>query len=74
MRCPKCGKEMTAGFLQSDNCVGITWVPQILPFGLGYWKLESETVSTEMSVGVNGLSAHICKDCKVLFGDYSQKK
>ena len=43
MVCPKCGREMLAGFLQSDAKVGITWVSKLLPFGLGYWKNDAES-------------------------------
>ncbi len=73
MLCPKCGKEMTPGFLQSDVRVGITWVSKLLPMGLGYWKKDAEPVSEELGVGVTAIPAHICKGCKLLLGDYSQK-
>ncbi len=74
MKCPKCGNEITSGYLQSDNKVGITWVSQLLPMGLAYWKKDAELVSEELSVGVNAIPAHICKRCKLLLGDYSQKQ
>jgi len=73
MKCPKCGNDMTAGFLQSDAKVGMTWVSKLLPVGLGYWKNDSELVSEELTVGVAAIPAHICKNCKLLLGDYSGK-
>lgn len=74
MKCPKCGNEMIAGFLQSDTNVGITWVSKLLPMGLGYWKKDAELVSDELGIGVTAIPTHICKQCKLLLGDYSQKE
>ena len=74
MVCPKCGQEMTAGFLQSDAKIGITWVSKLLPFGVGYWKNDAELVSEEMGIGLTAIPTHIFKDCKLLLGDYSKRK
>lgn len=74
MKCPKCQKEMIPGYLQSDAKVGITWVSKLLPGGLGYWKMDAEHVSDELAIGVTAIPTHICKQCKLLLGDYSQKK
>ena len=74
MVCPKCGREMIAGYLQSDAKVGITWVSKLLQFGLGYWKNDAELVSEEIGIGTTAIPTHICKHCKVLLGDYSHKK
>ena len=74
MKCPKCGNEMTPGFLQSDARACITWVEKLLPGGLSYWKKDSEIVSEELAIGINAIPTHICKHCKLLLGDYSQKK
>jgi hypothetical protein len=38
MLCPKCKREMKAGFLQSDAKVGITWVSKLLPSALATEK------------------------------------
>jgi hypothetical protein len=65
---------MAPGFLQSDAKVGITWVSKLLPFGLGYWKMDAELVSDELRAGVTAIPTHICKQCKLLVGDYSQKE
>ena len=73
MNCPKCGKEMISGFLQSDAKVGITWVSKILPMGLAYWMQDAELVSDDLAIGVMGIPTHICKNCKLLLGDYSNK-
>ena len=74
MKCPKCGKEMEAGFLQTDHRETITWVSKLLPMGLGYWKKDAQIVSDSLGVGVNAVPANICKQCKLLLGDYSGKK
>ena len=74
MKCPKCAREMEAGFLQSDAKVGISWVSKLLPFGLSYWKKDTELVSDELGVGVTAIPTHICRQCKILVGDYSNKK
>ncbi len=73
MKCPKCGKDMEPGFLQSDTKVGITWVSKLLPLGLGYWKNDAESVSSDSCMGVTAIPTHICKQCKLLLGDYSQR-
>ena len=74
MVCPKCEREMLAGFLQSDAKIGITWVSKLLPFGLSYWKNDAELVSEESGIGTAAIPTHICKHCKILLGDYSHKK
>lgn len=74
MVCPKCNREMDAGYLQSDNNVGITWVSKLLPMGLGYWKKDAELVSAEQGIGITAIPTHICKHCKLLLGDYSSKQ
>ena len=71
MKCPKCGREMEKGYLQSDWKNSISWVSKLLPFGLGYWKQDGICVSNEATVGVVAVPAHICKSCKVFVGDYS---
>ena len=72
MNCPKCGKEMEEGYLQSDWKESIGWVSKLLPFGLGYWKKDGINVSKPMPVGVNAVPTHICKNCKIFVGDYSE--
>lgn len=73
MKCPKCGKEMESGFLQTDFREVITWVSKLMPLGLGYWKKDAQIVSEDMAFGVTAIPTHICKHCKLLLGDYSQK-
>ncbi|MBR6825891.1 MAG: hypothetical protein IKM59_05010 [Oscillospiraceae bacterium] len=73
MNCPKCGKEMEPGFLQSDMKVGITWVSKPVAFGLGWFKKDSVTVSAETTPGLSTVPTHICKTCKLFFGDYSSE-
>ncbi len=72
MLCPKRGKEMTAGYLQSDHKTTIAWVREVLPLGLGYWRKDTELISREQGIGVTAIPAQICKECKLLVGDYSQ--
>ena len=73
MKCPKCGKEMEAGFLQCNMDSSISWVSKLLPLGLGYWKKDAIVVSDILGSGVNATPAHICKQCKLFLADYSQK-
>lgn len=72
MRCPKCGREMDKGFLQSDWKNNIEWVSKILPFGLGYWKEDGVNVSQQMPIGVTATPAYICKNCKIFVGNYNE--
>ena len=65
---------MEAGYLQSDIKVGITWVSKPMPFGLGWWKKDAVTVSDDIAPGLSGVPTHICKSCKVFFGDFSQNQ
>lgn len=74
MNCPNCGKDMEAGFLQSHTSTPIAWVRKKLPFGLGYWKTDAEIVSEEAGIGYAVIPTHICKQCKLLLGDYSHKE
>ncbi len=74
MKCPKCGNEMAAGFLQCSQESTIAWVSKLLPLGMGYWKADSEIVSTALGTGTPAIPAHICKSCKLLVGDYSEKE
>lgn len=73
MKCPKCGRDMSAGFLQTDSREVITWVSKLMPLGLGYWKKDAQIVSDDTPFGVTAIPTHICKHCKLLLGDYSQK-
>lgn len=72
MLCPKCGREMAAGYLQSGPTTDITWVSKLLPAGLGYWRSDSLPVSCGLKPGIQAVPAHICKTCRIFLGDYSQ--
>lgn len=72
MNCPKCGREMEAGYLQSDIKVGITWVNKPMPLGLGWWKKDAVTVSDEIALGLSGVPTHICKSCNTGDGVITQ--
>lgn len=75
MNCPKCGKEMDPGYLQSDMKVGITWVKKPKAFGLGLFSKDSVTVSEDFSTPyLATVPTHICKTCKIFVGDYSNKE
>ena len=71
MKCPKCGMEMEPGFLQSDMKVGISWVKKPIVFGLGWFHKDSVTVTEENTPGISTVPTHICKNCKIFVGDYS---
>lgn len=73
MNCPKCNQVMEEGFLQSDSRSSISWVSKLLPFGMGFLKSDAKVVSSDTVVGINSLPAHICKSCKLLIADYSDK-
>ncbi len=72
MLCPKCGKEMEAGFLQCSYDSSITWVSKLLPMGVGYWKQDAQIISGQLGVGVTAVPAQICKQCQIVVSDYSQ--
>ena len=74
MKCPKCGREMETGFLQCNMDSTICWVRKLMPFGLGYWKNDTEIVSEPLNHSQNAMPAFICKQCRLVIGDYSQKK
>lgn len=75
MKCPKCQCEMESGFLQSESSTAvISWVSKLLPMRLGFWQKDALVVSEELAFGSNAIPTHICKHCKLLLGDYSQKK
>ena len=73
MNCSRCGKEMEAGFLQTDVRSPICYVSKLLPLGLGSWKKDAQDVSQLTAAGVQALPAHICKNCKLIVADYSGK-
>ena len=74
MKCPKCGREMETGFLQCDMDSTIYWVKKLTPLGLGYWKKDTEIVSEPLNYSQNAMPSSICKQCRLVIGDYSQKK
>ena len=73
MNCPKCGREMESGYLQSDMKVGITWVKKPMVFGLSWFRMDSVTVSDEATPYLATVPTCICKTCKIFVGDYSNK-
>jgi DNA-directed RNA polymerase subunit RPC12/RpoP len=70
MKCPACGKEMEQGFLQSGN--RIAWTKKIHRISLlpkeGEILLENNMISQAI------FDAYICKSCKKITIDYSDKK
>lgn len=72
MKCPKCSRDMEAGYLQWEATESISWVGKLLPLGLSYWKKDAEIIQSKSGIGVNAIPAHICKPCKLLLGDYGQ--
>lgn len=65
---------MEAGFLQCDMDSNISWVRKLLPFGMGYWGKDTVVVSEMLDHSQSALPAHICTQCRLVIGDYSQKK
>lgn len=74
MNCPKCGCEMECGYLQSDHRTGISFVSKLLPFGMGFLQKDALPVAWEMKPGINALPASICRSCRLLIADYSEKE
>ena len=74
MKCPRCYSEMEDGFLQCDMDSNITWVPKLLPFGLGYWAKDAQVVSEMLDHSNSAVPACICKSCRLVIGDYSKKE
>ena len=74
MKCPKCGREMESGFLQCDIDSSIYWVKKLLPLGLAFWNKDTEVISEMLDHSQNAVPAFICKQCRLVIGDYSQKK
>ena len=72
MKCPNCGGEMTAGFLQADSTADILWTQKLAPSILNLWKQETEIVSYDTGAMTNAVPAHICKRCRIFVGDYSK--
>ncbi len=63
---------MQKGYLQGDDMHGIMWVNKLIPLGLGEWKKDSEQVGVISKVGISAVPTHICKQCKLFVGDYSE--
>ena len=74
MLCPKCKREMETGYIHSSKNSIIVWVDKLAPLSLSYWHSDAEPVSEEFKLGTNAVPTHICKHCKLLLGDYSNKK
>ena len=74
MKCPKCQKEMKAGFLQTGGKSVIYWADKVRPLNLSYLSKESFVVSEEKSFGSNAVPSNICKACRLILSDYSEKE
>lgn len=70
MKCPSCNDEMEAGYLQTGTRVA--WTKKIHKVSL--LPKEGELLlQNNLFNGVN-FQAHICKECKKVVLDYSDKK
>ena len=74
MKCPKCQKEMEAGFLQTGAKSVIYWADKVRPLNLSYMSKNAFVVSDEMRLGSNAVPSNICKACRLILSDYSQKE
>ena len=75
MKCPKCGRDMENGFLQSNGVTSpVIWVPKLRPLGFGAFSWDAQTVSYPIGAGTNALPACICRACKMIVADYSAKE
>ncbi len=71
MDCPYCGKEMQAGFLQSERDGRLSWdvKKRILPV-FGLLSDEHFVLKTPLS-STNEVPAHKCRACKKILIDYT---
>jgi len=69
MICPYCNKEMEAGYLQTGS--RIAWTKEIHKFSILPRKGEI-MLENNVFKGVN-FQAYICKHCKKILFDYSDK-
>lgn len=69
MKCPYCDEEMEQGYLQAMR--RIAWVKQIHKVSL--LPKQGEVLLENNTFGDAVFSAHICKKCKKVLFDYSDK-
>lgn len=69
MNCPVCGKEMEQGLLQGNQRV--SWVKR--EHKLSLLPKTGEILLENKGMGSFLLTAWICKDCKKMVVDYSDK-
>jgi hypothetical protein len=68
-------QKRNEGWFSPERCKSRYYMgQQATPFGFGYWKKDAELVSEELEAGLTAIPTHICKHCKLLLGDYSNKK
>ena len=70
IRCPICNQEMEKGFLQGQERIG--WVKKKHLFSI--LPKEGEVLLENNFMKQFLLTAYICKDCKKIVVDYSDKE
>lgn len=67
MNCPKCGKEMTAGFLQAGNLIAFNKRRHKLSLNP---KDPEDIVIAQKAFTATDFSGCICKECGLVLFDY----
>lgn len=71
MKCPKCGNEMIAGYLQSDKRMAFN--KHIHKISLQP-KDEQDVLIVNNTISASNFSGFICKNCNLIVFDYSNAK
>jgi hypothetical protein len=68
-------QKRNEGWFSPERCKSRYYMGQQAT-SLRLWVLEkdAELVSEELEAGLTAIPTHICKHCKLLLGDYSNKK
>ena len=73
MICPYCGKEMEKGLIQSPQEIAWLKGDKKHMFGRAVWH-EGSVVLSQLSVMKgSAVTAYLCRDCKKVLIDYSDK-
>lgn len=67
MNCPKCGKEMQSGFLQTGNIVAFNKTRHKISLNS---KHEEDVMIAKKALTSSDFHAFICKECGLVLFDY----
>lgn len=69
MKCPKCGKEMESGYLQTDKIMAFN--QHIHKLSL-HPKDEGDLLIVNNMISGANFKGAVCKDCGLIIFDYTQ--